>query len=137
LFISRYLITHIKPKSFKVLTLTTLSTPHRGSPFMDWCRKMFGVGWIKDPKHIPSPQGPFMAKSIKNASALFNKDHQQKRHQHRQSFSRFFSKALNKNDKKEGNNSILFKIIITKIKKKKKKKKKKNKNKKKKYIYKF
>jgi len=99
----RYLITHIKPKSFKVLTLTTLSTPHRGSPFMDWCRKMFGVGWIKDPKHIPSPQGPFMAKSIKNASALFNKEHQQKRHQHRQSFSKFFSKALNKNDKKEVN----------------------------------
>jgi len=99
----RYLITHIKPKSFKVLTLTTLSTPHRGSPFMDWCRKMFGVGWIKDPKHIPSAQASFMAKSIKNATMIFNQKIQQKRHQHRQSFSKFFSKSSQKFDKREIN----------------------------------
>jgi len=92
----RYLITHVKPSSYKVLTLTTLSTPHRGSPFMDWCRKKFGVGWIRDPKHIPSAQPSFMAKSIKNATVIFNKKVQQKRHQHRQSFSKFFSKSVNK-----------------------------------------
>jgi len=92
----RYLITHIKPSTYKVLTLTTLSTPHRGSPFMDWCRKKFGVGWIRDPKHIPSAQPSFMAKSIKNATVIFNKKDQQKRHQHRQSFSKFFLKSVNK-----------------------------------------
>jgi triacylglycerol esterase/lipase EstA (alpha/beta hydrolase family) len=107
----RYLISHIKPKSFKILTLTTLSTPHRGSPFMDWCRKMFGVGWINDPKHIPSAQASFMAKSEKNATLLLfnnnnnnnininNKNHLQKR----QNFLKFFSKDLNQNKKREVN----------------------------------
>jgi triacylglycerol esterase/lipase EstA (alpha/beta hydrolase family) len=95
----RYLITHLKQqRSFKVLTLTTLSTPHRGSPFMDWCRKKFGVGWIRDPKHIPAAQPSFMAKSIKNASVIFNKKEQQKRHQHRQTFSRLFSRSSEKKD---------------------------------------
>jgi len=94
----RYLITHLKQRSFKVLTLTTLSTPHRGSPFMDWCRKKFGVGWIRDPKHIPAAQPSFMAKSIKNASVIFNKREQQKRHQHRQSFTKLFSRAFEKRD---------------------------------------
>ncbi|OUM58453.1 hypothetical protein PIROE2DRAFT_16267, partial [Piromyces sp. E2] len=101
----RYLITHLKKqRSFKVLTLTTLSTPHRGSPFMDWCRKKFGVGWIRDPKHIPAAQPSFMAKSVKNATAIFNKKDQQqqsKRHQHRQTFKRFFSRAIEKKEGKE------------------------------------
>jgi len=33
----RHLISHISPKEYVPLSLTTLSTPHRGSPFMDWC----------------------------------------------------------------------------------------------------
>jgi triacylglycerol esterase/lipase EstA (alpha/beta hydrolase family) len=33
----RHLITHIKPAEYTPLSLTTISTPHRGSPFMDWC----------------------------------------------------------------------------------------------------
>ncbi|KAJ2840928.1 hypothetical protein GGI22_008129, partial [Coemansia erecta] len=33
---ARYLITHIEPKSYSVGSLTTVCTPHRGSPFMDW-----------------------------------------------------------------------------------------------------
>lgn len=36
----RHLITHIQPKDpfYKPVSLTTVCTPHRGSPFMDWCR---------------------------------------------------------------------------------------------------
>ena len=34
----RHLITHIKPSDYVPLSLTTIATPHRGSPFMDWCK---------------------------------------------------------------------------------------------------
>ena len=34
----RYLITHLRPVEYAPLSLTTVATPHRGSPFMDWCR---------------------------------------------------------------------------------------------------
>jgi len=99
----RYLITHLKPNTFKVLTLTTISTPHRGSPFMDWCRKKFGVGWIRDPKHIPSAQPSFMAKAIENASAIFKKNKREQKYQpHRQIFSRFFtSRSIEKKEEDE------------------------------------
>ena len=33
----RHLISHIKPAEYAPLSLTCISTPHRGSPFMDWC----------------------------------------------------------------------------------------------------
>ena len=33
----RHLISHIKPTNYTPLSLTTVGTPHRGSPFMDWC----------------------------------------------------------------------------------------------------
>ncbi|KAF8962670.1 hypothetical protein BGZ46_001128 [Entomortierella lignicola] len=42
----RYLISHIHDKNYTVQSLTTLSTPHRGSPMMDWFRDNFGVGLI-------------------------------------------------------------------------------------------
>jgi len=32
----RYLISQVQPKTFKPITLTTISTPHRGSPFADY-----------------------------------------------------------------------------------------------------
>lgn len=32
----RFLITHLKPKNFKVRSLTTIATPHRGSTFADY-----------------------------------------------------------------------------------------------------
>ena len=32
----RYLVSQIQPKSFTPITLTTISTPHRGSPFADY-----------------------------------------------------------------------------------------------------
>ncbi|KAL0064323.1 hypothetical protein AAF712_008769 [Marasmius tenuissimus] len=40
----RHLITHFKPEKYEPLSLTTISTPHRGSPFMDWCSQNLGLG---------------------------------------------------------------------------------------------
>ncbi|KAH8918385.1 alpha/beta-hydrolase [Atractiella rhizophila] len=40
----RHLLTHIRPKTYTPVSLTTLSTPHRGSEFMTWCRDNIGVG---------------------------------------------------------------------------------------------
>jgi triacylglycerol lipase len=34
----RHLITHLKPVEYTPLSLTTIATPHRGSPVMDWCK---------------------------------------------------------------------------------------------------
>lgn len=33
----RHLISHIRPKEYAPLSLMSIATPHRGSPFMDWC----------------------------------------------------------------------------------------------------
>ncbi|KAG0259092.1 hypothetical protein BG011_002829 [Mortierella polycephala] len=43
----RYLISHIHDKNYDVQSLTTLSTPHRGSPMMDWFRDNVGVGSLQ------------------------------------------------------------------------------------------
>ncbi|KAN0130644.1 alpha/beta-hydrolase [Lactarius tabidus] len=40
----RHLITHLKPVEYTPLSLTTIATPHRGSPFMDWCKEYLGLG---------------------------------------------------------------------------------------------
>ncbi|KAG1743184.1 alpha beta-hydrolase [Suillus paluster] len=40
----RHLITHVQPSEYTPLSLTTISTPHRGSPFMDWCAENIGLG---------------------------------------------------------------------------------------------
>ncbi|KAG2131795.1 alpha beta-hydrolase [Suillus clintonianus] len=40
----RHLITHVQPNEYTPLSLTTISTPHRGSPFMDWCATHIGLG---------------------------------------------------------------------------------------------
>ncbi|SNX86014.1 related to TGL2 - triacylglycerol lipase [Melanopsichium pennsylvanicum] len=42
----RHLLTHIQPKpeEYQPVSLTTISTPHRGSPFMDWCNANIGIG---------------------------------------------------------------------------------------------
>ncbi|WRT69588.1 uncharacterized protein IL334_006577 [Kwoniella shivajii] len=42
----RYLISTIKPTTYTPLSLTTIGTPHRGSPFMDWCAANIGVGSV-------------------------------------------------------------------------------------------
>ncbi|KAJ6481729.1 Alpha/Beta hydrolase protein [Mycena sanguinolenta] len=43
----RHLISHIKPTEYVPLSLTTIATPHRGSPFMDWCAENIGLGKLK------------------------------------------------------------------------------------------
>ncbi|ORY99740.1 Alpha/Beta hydrolase protein [Absidia repens] len=40
----RHLLSHIKERSYHVNSLTTICTPHRGSPVMDWLRDRIGVG---------------------------------------------------------------------------------------------
>ncbi|KZS93786.1 alpha/beta-hydrolase [Sistotremastrum niveocremeum HHB9708] len=42
----RHVITHIRPTEYHPISLTTVSTPHRGSPFMDWCLANIGIGTI-------------------------------------------------------------------------------------------
>ncbi|KDN49599.1 hypothetical protein K437DRAFT_255274 [Tilletiaria anomala UBC 951] len=43
---ARYLISNIRPtpEQYTPLSLTTISAPHRGSPFMDWCNANVGIG---------------------------------------------------------------------------------------------
>ncbi|PPQ88386.1 hypothetical protein CVT25_011265 [Psilocybe cyanescens] len=43
----RHLISHIQPREYVPLSLTTISTPHRGSPFMDWCANNIGLGKLR------------------------------------------------------------------------------------------
>ncbi|KAJ7628613.1 alpha beta-hydrolase [Roridomyces roridus] len=43
----RHLISHIKPAEYVPLSLLSISTPHRGSPFMDWCVDNIGIGKLK------------------------------------------------------------------------------------------
>ena len=42
----RHLLANIRPKpeEYVPISLTTISTPHRGSPFMDWCNANIGIG---------------------------------------------------------------------------------------------
>ncbi|KAE8146738.1 triacylglycerol lipase [Aspergillus avenaceus] len=39
---SRYMISHLRPKDFKVLSLTTIATPHRGSAVADYLLQQIG-----------------------------------------------------------------------------------------------
>jgi triacylglycerol lipase len=50
----RHLITHINPSRYHPISLTTLSTPHRGSSFMDFCRDYLGLGRISPKKSTTS-----------------------------------------------------------------------------------
>ncbi|TFK93287.1 alpha/beta-hydrolase [Polyporus arcularius HHB13444] len=51
----RHLITHLKPQDYTPLSLTTIATPHRGSPFMDWCSQYIGLGSYKEDPSKPRP----------------------------------------------------------------------------------
>ncbi|KAI0373778.1 alpha/beta-hydrolase [Pilatotrama ljubarskyi] len=53
----RHLISHIKPSDYTPLSLTTIATPHRGSPFMDWCRQYIGLGRYREDPPFRSQQG--------------------------------------------------------------------------------
>ena len=50
----RHLISHIKPAEYAPLSLTCISTPHRGSPFMDWCAVSFSRTLRLHQAHISS-----------------------------------------------------------------------------------
>ncbi|KAF8817137.1 alpha/beta-hydrolase [Phlegmacium glaucopus] len=43
----RHLISRIRPAEYAPLSLTCISTPHRGSPFMDWCAANIGIGKLR------------------------------------------------------------------------------------------
>ncbi|KAI0683437.1 Alpha/Beta hydrolase protein [Cytidiella melzeri] len=43
----RHLISHIKPTEYTPVSLTTVATPHHGSPFMDWCSENLGLGKLR------------------------------------------------------------------------------------------
>uniref|UniRef100_A0A8H7XKG4 Alpha/beta-hydrolase n=1 Tax=Psilocybe cubensis TaxID=181762 RepID=A0A8H7XKG4_PSICU len=57
----RHLITHIQPREYVPLSLTTISTPHRGSPFMDWCANNIGLGKLRQ-------QEKEMMQSLRNST---------------------------------------------------------------------
>lgn len=43
---ARYLVSHLRPKpeEYIPVSVTSISTPHKGSPFMDWCNANVGIG---------------------------------------------------------------------------------------------
>ncbi|KAI9294019.1 alpha/beta-hydrolase [Neoconidiobolus thromboides FSU 785] len=49
----RYLISKVKNKKYKVLSLSTISTPHYGSQFMDWCQENLNLGRKKKENENP------------------------------------------------------------------------------------
>ncbi|KAJ3131035.1 hypothetical protein HK101_004844, partial [Irineochytrium annulatum] len=61
---ARYMIHHLPTTRFRVNSLCTIATPHRGSPFMDWCRDTLGLGL-----QIPSdPEDPISAAARSDTS---------------------------------------------------------------------
>ncbi|KZW01642.1 alpha/beta-hydrolase [Exidia glandulosa HHB12029] len=60
----RHLITHIRPTEYTPVSLTTVSTPHRGSPFMDWCLANIGIGAPRTSTPFPRPTS--LPYSLKN-----------------------------------------------------------------------
>ncbi|KAG6820623.1 hypothetical protein H0H93_014226 [Arthromyces matolae] len=69
----RHLISHIKPEVYAPLSLTTISTPHRGSPFMDWCADYIGIGKLREIEAAKASQG-FRSTSEKGDSPAKAKD---------------------------------------------------------------
>jgi triacylglycerol lipase len=53
---ARYAISRLTPRG-RVLTLTTVGTPHQGSPFADWLRKYFGRGLERIARYLGIPMG--------------------------------------------------------------------------------
>ncbi|WWC73589.1 uncharacterized protein I206_107561 [Kwoniella pini CBS 10737] len=81
----RYLISTIKPTSYTPLSLTTIGTPHRGSPFMDWCAANIGVGSVAaaataaltgKAKSLPpySLKSPLLSRPLQDASTRQKSD---------------------------------------------------------------
>lgn len=84
----RHLISTIKPKEYKPLSLMTIATPHRGSPFMDWCAANIGVGSLAPPsvknaddriaaaaKYLPfTMKSPLLTREAREAEAKKSTD---------------------------------------------------------------
>lgn len=52
----------MKDRPYNVKSLTTICTPHRGSPFMDWVRENTGIGLLQTPhNHWPHAATSTMA----------------------------------------------------------------------------
>ncbi|KAG8998330.1 hypothetical protein FRB93_013806 [Tulasnella sp. JGI-2019a] len=62
----RQLITHVRPTAYTPLSLTTVSTPHRGSPFMDWCNANIGIGTIREAAAVASSRQRNVPYSLKS-----------------------------------------------------------------------
>ena len=58
----RYLLSHMQPTAYRPKSLTTISTPHRGSAFMAWCSANLGVG-----NHAHTTFGRMLAEAAQKA----------------------------------------------------------------------
>ncbi|PVF93126.1 alpha/beta-hydrolase [Serendipita vermifera] len=56
----RHLISNIKPKEYRPVSLITVCTPHRGSPFMDWLQERIGIGTVRQPIPGITPKAPVL-----------------------------------------------------------------------------
>ncbi|KAF7723558.1 hypothetical protein EC973_001847 [Apophysomyces ossiformis] len=65
----RHLLSHIKDRPYRVQSLTTICTPHRGSPVMDWFRDHVGVGIEKQKDISWQTTSMSMAKSVNRSEA--------------------------------------------------------------------
>ncbi|KAJ7601141.1 alpha beta-hydrolase [Mycena floridula] len=65
----RYLISHVKPTEYNPLSLTTISTPHRGSPFMDWCAENIGIGKLTQAEEILDATARKASEAISNVAS--------------------------------------------------------------------
>ncbi|THV05267.1 alpha/beta-hydrolase [Dendrothele bispora CBS 962.96] len=66
----RHLISNVRPTEYAPLSLTTISTPHRGSPFMDWCAQNLGLGKKgEDGTNSPVPE-PSSGSNLSSESKL-------------------------------------------------------------------
>ncbi|TFK39091.1 Alpha/Beta hydrolase protein [Crucibulum laeve] len=69
----RHLITHIKPSEYAPLSLTTIGTPHRGSPFMDWCVDNIGIGKLRQQERdLANALNGDVASSVKETGSSSN-----------------------------------------------------------------
>ncbi|KAL0096121.1 Alpha/Beta hydrolase protein [Phycomyces blakesleeanus] len=63
----RYLLSHIKDRPYRPRSLTTICTPHQGSPVMDWFRDHVGVGEQKPGNPCNQRSLSAMTVSMKNS----------------------------------------------------------------------
>ncbi len=63
----RFLISHLKPTNFRVRSLTTISTPHRGSSFADYLLEdIVGV------ERVPALMGAMKALGVPGGGKAFD-----------------------------------------------------------------